>query len=51
MERYQIYLLRGNDLYIEGKVRLTPDTLVVEDDEGRVVAEFYRQAVAGWRKA
>ena len=53
MERYQIFLIRGNDFYIEGNIRLTPDTLVItnEDDPPKVIAEFYRAAVAGWKKA
>ena len=42
--RYQVFLRRGNDLFIEGRVRMTPDTLVVEDNEGQVVAEFTERA-------
>lgn len=53
MARYQIFLIRGNDLYIEGNVRMTPDTLVVENEDipPKVIAEFYRHSVAGWKKA
>ena len=51
MGRYQLFLRRGNDLYVEGVVRMTPDTVVVEDGEGKVVAEFYREGVVGWKKA
>lgn len=55
MQRYQIFLVRGNDLYVEAeRVRLTPDTLVfyrVVEDKEEVIAEFYRENVAGWKKA
>lgn len=50
MTRYQVYFTRGNDIYVEcAKLRMTPDTLVVEDDEGQTIAEFYRAGVVGWR--
>ena len=51
IERYQLFLARGNDLFVEGRVRMTPDTIIVEDGEGKLVAEFYREGVIGWKRA
>ena len=49
--RYQAFLRRGSELFIEGRLRMTPDTLVVENEEGKVIAEFYREGIVGWKKA
>lgn len=48
---FQLFFARGNDIYVEGRIKLTPDTLIVYDSEEHVIAEFYREGVIGWRKA
>ena len=51
MERYQLFFARGNDIYIEGRIKMGPDTLAIYDENDKVIAEFYREGVIGWRKA